>query len=1620
MIKKLTGLALFTLMLVCAAMSQDLCQPVGWATQNGGVTGGGNATPVIVNSYSALDAAIDDESVKVIHVSGTINIPSGGRIVFQDQSDKSIFGLPGAKLVSNDLTSGGSGIMQMKRCDNIIIRNIIFEGPGAYDVDGNDNLTIEDSRNIWIDHCEFHDGTDGNFDIKSEADLISVTWCTFSYEKPPIPDGPGGSDDHRYSNLFGSSDGATGDRGKLRITMQYCWWGEGVRERMPRVRYGKVHMVNNLFNSDVSNHCIRAGYEADIRVEGNYFDDQNEPIDLFKGDYTAVVAFNNVGQSDLNNGSGFTPPYSINVANPNDIVTPIMNCAGATLDGPNGCSTCQSGNFNNPPSISITSPSNGQTFSSPSTITINANASDSDGEITQVEFFSDGNSLGIDYSSPYSLNWNNVTDGTYSLTAVATDNDGATSTSSGVEIIVGDGGSTGLPAELVKHGSGSSSQTINLGQAIDGYYYDWFNANTVVVTGMPDGINIDIDNNAQSVTFSGTPTEAGVFNYTITTVGGDPEATKSATLTVNGPSNQAPQVNISAPSNNSTFNEGGDITITVSASDNDGNVVSVEFYEGSNLLGTDNSFPYSFDWNNVQSGSYSITAVAIDNDGASSTSTAISISVNDPAAPDCNGDIGGSAYIDACGSCVGGNTGQAACTPNCSQVGVQFGMVGYATLGGGTTGGAGGDEVTVNTGNDLQDAINEATGPRIIYVDGTITPANSSGLSKIDIKDVSDISIIGLTGADFDGIGLKVWRAHNIIIQNITVHHVLIGDKDGLNIEGPSSRIWVDHCEFYNEFQGVGKDYYDALLDLKRDVDHVTISWCYFHDSWKCSLAGSSESDTYNRTVTYHHNFYENINSRLPLFRSGYGHMFNNYYKDIASTTINSRINACVKIENNYFLNAQNPYVSAYSDVVGYGDIVGNELVNSPFVYSSDVQELTACSASIPYNYENYLNCASDVPSIVQQYSGVDKTLTNQLPSVSITAPSDQSSFDSGTQITVSANASDPDGSIAQVEFFEGNNSIGVDNSSSYSISWLPSSPGTYTITAVATDNEGGTSTSSAITIIVNEENQDCNGDAHGSASIDDCGVCSGGNTGILPNSTCSDCNGDVNGTASVDDCSVCSGGNTGITPNSTCTDCNGDVNGTASLDACGRCTGGNTGALACSGAIQGEDACDYLGQVESDNTGYFGDGYLNTDNVIDAHALYSLDVNQSGFHELLFRFANGGSSNRTADLYINNSFVQSVDFVPTGSWESWDNAIMNLNFDNGLNTIELRATTNEGLPNVDQIGHHGQIALGACEQDCNGEWGGTAYYDNCGTCVAGNTGNVACTQDCNGDWGGSAYLDNCGTCVAGNTGNTACEQDCNGDWGGSAYLDNCGTCVEGNTGNAACSQDCNGDWGGTAYYDNCGTCVAGNTGNTACEQDCNGDFGGTASIDQCGVCSGGNTGITPNSTCLDCNGDINGTAFIDGCNQCVGGNTGEVACDQDCNGDFGGTASIDQCGVCSGGNTGVTPNESCTDCNGDINGDANIDVCGNCSGGNTGVTPTTDIDECVTSVANAQVTEVTIHPNPTEGEVFLNFKAEWSLYTMTGIQIKSGFGAIIDFSPLPSGVYLIRAEGQVLRITRL
>lgn len=327
-------------------------------------------------------------------------------------------------------------------------------------------------------------------------------------------------------------------------------------------------------------------------------------------------------------------------------------------------------------------------------------------------------------------------------------------------------------------------------------------------------------------------------------------------------------------------------------------------------------------------------------------------------------------------------------------------VYGYASENGGTTGGSGENkvEVIVCTGEQMLDALKnkDPNRPLTIWVNGTITLQNAKD-TRIDIKDIKDVSIIGLgTQGEMAGIGFNIVRAENIIIRNLRIHHVranMNAPGDGISIEGPARNIWIDHNELYNSLTvddssltlDQVKDYYDGLVDVKGDARYITISFNKFHNSWKTSLVGSSDSDNYERTLTYHHNHWYNVNSRLPLFRFGKGHIYNNLYDGAVESGINSRMGAVIRIEQNHFRNMKNPVMSMYSQQNGYWQLVDNIFENIRWesgATGSVIAENQQSTGELtpPYNYQPSLIPVHQVKETVLRYAGVGKIDTPPSP----------------------------------------------------------------------------------------------------------------------------------------------------------------------------------------------------------------------------------------------------------------------------------------------------------------------------------------------------------------------------------------------------------------------------------------------------------------------------------------------------------------------------------------------------------------------------------------------------------------------------------------------------------------
>ncbi|MGX1548413.1 pectate lyase family protein [Streptomyces adustus] len=261
-------------------------------------------------------------------------------------------------------------------------------------------------------------------------------------------------------------------------------------------------------------------------------------------------------------------------------------------------------------------------------------------------------------------------------------------------------------------------------------------------------------------------------------------------------------------------------------------------------------------------------------------------------------------------------------------------------FGAGTTGGGSSTAVTVTTLAAFKTAVT-GDSAKVVKVSGLISLSG-----QVDIG--SNTTVLGVGSASgFTGGGLRLKKVTNVVIRNLNISKP-VAPADGITVQA-STKVWVDHNSFSSD-RDHDKDYYDGLLDITHGSDYVTVSWNTFKDHYKGSLVGHSDSnaseDTGHLRVTYHHNWFNNVNSRIPSLRFGTGHFYDNYVVG-ADTAVHSRMGAQMFVQNNVFRStAVAVTTSRDSDVDGYANLSGNDLGGAATEISR-----TGTFTSPPYSY---------------------------------------------------------------------------------------------------------------------------------------------------------------------------------------------------------------------------------------------------------------------------------------------------------------------------------------------------------------------------------------------------------------------------------------------------------------------------------------------------------------------------------------------------------------------------------------------------------------------------------------------------------------------------------------------
>lgn len=286
-------------------------------------TGGEGGQTVTVEGNPAMFASyVESESPYIVEVKGIIDLSrAGGKV--RIRSDKTIRGTGDKPTIVGELGfKNGSS--------NVIIEGLNITNPNG--TGEGDGLSIkEDITDVFVTECTFYDCLDGCLDITRRSDRVTVSWCKFYFSEP--------QEKGNRVMLVGNSDDSTDDAGTLQITLHHNWFGANCRQRIPSVRYGKVHLYNNYYDCAGNMYGLWSRIKAECLVENNVFAGIKDPFSVHVEGETAAdrgkiccrgnLCENCTGATDEGKDAVFTPGYTYTADPPESVAEAVKARAGA-------------------------------------------------------------------------------------------------------------------------------------------------------------------------------------------------------------------------------------------------------------------------------------------------------------------------------------------------------------------------------------------------------------------------------------------------------------------------------------------------------------------------------------------------------------------------------------------------------------------------------------------------------------------------------------------------------------------------------------------------------------------------------------------------------------------------------------------------------------------------------------------------------------------------------------------------------------------------------------------------------------------------------------------------------------------------------------------------------------------------------------------------------------------------------------------------------------------------------------------------------------------------------------------------------------------------------------------
>ncbi len=472
--------------------------------------------------------------------------------------------------------------------------------------------------------------------------------------------------------------------------------------------------------------------------------------------------------------------------------------------------------------------------------------------------------------------------------------------------------------------------------------------------------------------------------------------------------NQPPIVAITSPASGSIFTVGTPITVNAAASDSDGTVSRVDFYAGATKIASDTTAPYAATWSNAATGTYSLSAVAVDNSGASTTSATVSIRV-DPAT----------------------TTSQ---PPSVTLT---------APANGATY-----------------------TAPATISLTASVT-ANGSSVAKVEFYSGTTLlnsdttapyaftwssmaaGTYSLRAMVYDTLGASASSATDTITVNPAATTSLPAPMTAIDIGAPAIKGSTTYAQGVFTVRAGGADIWDV-----SDQFHFVYQPLNGDGEVIARVQSLTNTDVWAKTgVMIRETLAADSRHAFAAVTAAAGLAFQ---RRISPGGISSHTAGPAGTAPRWLR-----LVRTGSNIDAYQSTTGTTWT---LIGSDAVPMGTAVYVGIATTSHNVSVATT---AVVDNFKVIAGSTANQPPSVTLTAPANGTSYTALASVSLTATASDSDG-IARVEFYSGSTLLNSDTASPYAFTWSNVAAGAYSVRAVAYDNKGASASSATSTITVN------------------------------------------------------------------------------------------------------------------------------------------------------------------------------------------------------------------------------------------------------------------------------------------------------------------------------------------------------------------------------------------------------------------------------------------------------------------------------------------------------------------------------------------------------------------------